>query len=155
MSSARHASGVWPRPRIDQIERIALERRARDLHRIERFLRGVQPAELLQRRIIERLHAERDAIDAGRAVAAKTRRLDAGRIGLERDFDVGRDRPVLADRIEDRADRRGLHQRRRAAAHEDGRDRAGSGALGRRGDLAPRRRARSAPRRSRCGAHGC
>ena len=94
------------RPRVDEIERIALERRARDLHRIERFLRGVQPAEFLQRRIVERLHAERHAIDAGRAIAAKARRLDAGRIGLERDLDVGRDRPVLADRVEDRADGR-------------------------------------------------
>ena len=38
--------------------------------------------------IVERLHAERDAVDAGGAIAAKARRLDAGRIGFQRDFDV-------------------------------------------------------------------
>ena len=62
----------------------------------------MQAAELLQRGIVERLHAERHAIDAGRAIAAEARRLDAGRIGLQRHFDVGRDRPVLADGVEDR-----------------------------------------------------
>ena len=45
----RAASG---RPRIDQIERVALEDRARDRDRLERFVRGVQPAKLLQRGIV-------------------------------------------------------------------------------------------------------
>ena len=110
-----------PRTCVDQIERVAVERLPRDGDRVERLLRGVQPAELLQRRIVERLHAERHAVDAGRAIAAKARRLDAGGIGFERDLDVGRDGPVLADGVEDRADGLGLHQRRRAAAEEDAR----------------------------------
>ena len=38
-----------PRPRVDEIEGIALENRARDRDRIERFLRAVQAAEFLQR----------------------------------------------------------------------------------------------------------
>ena len=91
------------RARVNQIERIALECGAGDLHGVERFLRGVQPPEFFQRRIVERLHAERDAIDAGRPIAAKARRLDAGGIGLKRDLDIGSDRPMLADGVEDRA----------------------------------------------------
>ena len=55
------------------------------------FLRGVQPPQLFQRSIVERLHAERNAIDARCAVACKTRRLHAGRVSFERDFHVGRD----------------------------------------------------------------
>jgi hypothetical protein len=38
------------RPRVDEVERVALEIRARDGDRVERFLRGVQAAEFLQRR---------------------------------------------------------------------------------------------------------
>ena len=112
---------------IDQVERIAIERVARDRDRIERLARGVQSAERLQRGIVQRLHAERDAVDAGGAIAAKARRLDAGGVGLQRHLDIGRDAPMLADRIEDRADGLRLHQRRRAAAEKD------------RGDLAARR----------------
>jgi hypothetical protein len=54
----------------------------------------VQAAQCLQRRVVQRLHAERDAVDTGGTIAAKARRLDAGRIGLERDLDVARDMPV-------------------------------------------------------------
>ena len=52
-------------PRVDQIEGIALENGARQRDRSERLLRRVQPPERFQRRIIQRLHAERDTIDAG------------------------------------------------------------------------------------------
>ena len=104
---------------VDQVERIALERGARDRDRIQRLARAVQPTERLQRGVIERLHAERDAVDAGCAIAAKPRRLDAGGIGLQRHFHLGRDAPVFSDGIEDRADGLRLHQRRRAAAEKD------------------------------------
>ena len=123
------------RARVDQIERIALEIRARDGNGFERFLRRVQATEFLQRRVVERLHAERDAVDAGRAIAAKARGFDAGRIGFQRDFDVGRDRPVFADGVEDRLHRLGLHQRRRAAAEENRRYRAAGHARRGRRDL--------------------
>src|SRR5579862_2810230 len=69
------------RARINQIERVAVEDGARDGNRLERLLRAVQAAELLQREVVERLHAERDAVDAGGAIAAEARRLNAGRIG--------------------------------------------------------------------------
>ena len=104
---------------VDQVERIAVERAARDRDRIERLARAVQPAQRFQRGIVERLHAERDAVDAGRAIAGKARGLDTGRVGLERDFGIGGNVPVLADRIENGADGLRLHQRRRAAAEED------------------------------------
>ena len=69
--------------------------------------------------IVQGLHAERDAVDAGLAIAAKTRRLDARRIGFERHLDLAIDRPDTRDRLEDRADRPRLHERGRAAAEED------------------------------------
>ena len=59
---------------IDQVERIAIERGARDRDRIQRLARAVQPAQRLQRGIVQRLHAERHAVDAGCAIAAKARR---------------------------------------------------------------------------------
>ena len=61
-------------------------------------------AERLERGIVERLDAERDAVDAGGAVAAKARGFDAGRVGFQRHLDIGRDAPGLRDGIEDRAD---------------------------------------------------
>ena len=79
----------------------------------------MQPPERLERRIIQCLHAQRDAIDAGRAKAAKARRLDAGRVGFEAHFDIAGYRPVPGDGVKDRTDGCGLHQRRRAAAEED------------------------------------
>ena len=121
---------------VDQVERIAVERGARDRDRIERFTRGVQSSERFQRGIVQRLDAERHPVDAGRAIAAKPRRLDAGRIGFQRHFDIGRDAPIFADRIEDRTDGLRLHQRRRAAAEKDRGYFAAGRTCGRRFDLA-------------------
>ncbi|MEY9462001.1 hypothetical protein ABH973_002414 [Bradyrhizobium ottawaense] len=90
---------------VDQIERIAIERAARYGDGIERLARAVQAAQRFQRGIVERLHAERDAVDAGGAIAGKARGFDAGRIRLQRHLDIAGDGPVLADRIEHRADR--------------------------------------------------
>jgi hypothetical protein len=68
---------------VNQIERIPVERGARDRHRVQRLARGVESAQCFQRGIVERLHAERNPVDAGCAIAAKPCRLDAGRIGLQ------------------------------------------------------------------------
>src|SRR5207244_9223724 len=65
------------RPCIDQTERIAVEDRARERARSERLARRVQPPELFERAIVQRLHAERHAVAARRAKSAKARRLDA------------------------------------------------------------------------------
>ena len=50
---------------IDQVERIAVEGSARDGDRVERLARGVQTSERLQRGVVQRLHAERNPVDAG------------------------------------------------------------------------------------------
>ena len=89
------------RARVDQVEGEAREGRARDLDRPERLLDIVQPAEEAKVRVVQRLDAERDAVDAGGAVAAEALRLDARRVGFERDLGVRRDRPVPGDRVED------------------------------------------------------
>ena len=92
---------------------------ARDRHGGERLVGRVQPAERFERGVVQRLHAERDAVDAGRAIAAKALGLDAGRIGLERDLGIGATVQCRAIASRIAADRRGLHQRGRAAAEED------------------------------------
>ena len=136
-------------PRIDQVEGEPREDVARASSTARRAsATSWRRPSALQRGVVERLHAERDAVDAGGAIAAEALRLDAAGIGLQRDLGIRRDRPVSRDRIEDCADRRRLHQRRRAAAEED----AGDGAAGRqRGEMArarARRRRRSAARRA-------
>jgi len=64
---------------------------ARHAERVERLARRMRASELGKRAVVERLHAERNAVDAGTAITAKARRLDARRIGLKRDFGIGRD----------------------------------------------------------------
>ena len=124
---------------VDQVERGAIEDRDRGLERGQRLLAIVQAAEHAQVGIVQRLHAERNPVDAGRAIAAEATRLDAGRIGFQRDLGVGFNRPVIADRPEDRFDGRGLHQRGRAAAEEDGGDRASPGQRGAMRDFGAKR----------------
>ena len=135
LSSVAHALGRLARPRVNQIERVTLEHRARHGHGRERFIGAMHAAEFFQHAVVERLHAERHTVDAGRAITAKALRLDAGRIGFERDLDIGRDAPVFRDRIENGGDGRRLHQRRRAAAKEHRRDGAARNARRGRRDL--------------------
>ncbi len=104
---------------VDQVERHAGEDRLAGLHRGDRLGDSVAAAEGAQVRVVERLHADRDAVDAGVTVAAKAAGLDAGRVRLQRDLGVRLDRPARGDRLEDRADGGRRHQRRRAAAEED------------------------------------
>ena len=82
---------------VDEIEGGAVESRGGDVEGAQCLLRRMQAAEQLQIGVVQRLHAERDAIDARRAIAPETRGLDAGRIGLQRDFGVGVELPQLAD----------------------------------------------------------
>ena len=89
---------------VDQIEGIAIEYRARDADGFQRFVGGMQATQFLQRPVIERLYAERHAIDAGGTKAAEAFCLDAGGIGFERDFDIVRNGPVFRDAVEDRRD---------------------------------------------------
>ncbi len=70
--------------------------------RRKRLCRRVLAAERLEARIVERLHAERQPVDAGRAVAGEVLGLDAGGIGFERDLGIARRArqwPAMASRI--------------------------------------------------------
>ena len=81
------------------------------------------PAEPLQLGVPKRLHAEADAIDAGRAKPVHPFGVDGLGVGLERDLGVRASRSkVVAAGLDQPANFRRLEQRRRAAAEEDGVD---------------------------------
>ena len=108
-----------PLSRIDQVERDAREMALGERERGERFIGAVLAAERLEAVIVERLHPEREPVDAGGAVAGEALGLDAGRIRFERDLGVA-DRAANAWRWRRGPPRRlGLHQGGRAAAEED------------------------------------
>ena len=96
--------------RVDQIERETLEGGGGDVDGAARLGRRMQPPQRAQVTIVHRLHAERHAVDAGRAIAGEALRLDARRVGLERDLGVGRDGPCGGDAIQNAADGRGFHE---------------------------------------------
>ena len=75
-----------------------------------------------QRRIVQRLHPDGDAVDAGRAIIVKARLFDAVGIGFERDLGIRRHHPVFCNGIEDRAHRMTRHQGRGATAEENAAD---------------------------------
>src|SRR5690242_14657453 len=104
---------------VDQIERHAVEVRRRQLERGAGLGGIVQSAQHLQIAIIQRLHAQRETVDAGRAIVAKARRVCACGICLERDFDIVGGAPQSCDRVERALNARALHQRRRSTAEED------------------------------------
>ena len=115
---------------VDQVERVAVECRARDRHRIERLARAVQASQRFQRSIIQRLHAERHPVDAGGAIAAE--RVASTLVGLASSVTstsgaTGQCLPI-ASRIAPTVC--GCHQRRRAAAEKDRRDFAARRARG-------------------------
>ena len=120
---------------VDQIERGARKNRRRGLHRRQSFRDVVAAAERLEVVIVERLHADRQAVDAGGAIAAKAARFDAGRIGLQRDLGVGRERPGGGDGVDQALHGLRPHQRRRAAAKEDRARHTARGLRGAMGDL--------------------
>src|SRR5262245_10568552 len=106
-------------PRIDEVEREAGERLTRYLDRGLRLSGSVEAAEIAQVGVVEGLHAERDAVDPRGAVVAKPRRLDGGRIGLQRDLGARIQGPEAADLVQQGMDGGCRHERRRAAAEED------------------------------------
>src|SRR5581483_6039560 len=87
-----------PLARIDQVEGDTVELALGEGKRAERFVGRVHPPERLEAPIVERLNAERETVDAGRAVAREVVRLDGCRIGFERDLGVLRQVPMRADR---------------------------------------------------------
>ena len=78
------------RPRIDQVERDARETPPAPSPAPRSPAPRSAPAQQPQRRRIEALHADRDPVHPGIAERREAPRLDAGRIGLQRDLDVVR-----------------------------------------------------------------
>src|SRR5690606_36938976 len=104
---------------VDQIERVALEQARRQVDRGERLAGRALAAEKGERRVVERLHAERDAVDPGCAKRAEALRLARGRVGLEGDLEIGRRGKASGGTLDHRRDRLWRHERRGAAAEED------------------------------------
>src|SRR6185503_6342617 len=94
-------------------------RRPRLAHRRARAIGAVDPAEALQLRVVERLHAKADAIDTGAAETFQLVAIDGLGVGLERDLRGRIEIDVLTNRFDDGADLRRFEQRRRAAAEKD------------------------------------
>ena len=107
------------RPGIDQVEGIAREVPAGRCDGGDRLVGRMLTAEEAQRWRIERLHAQRHAIDAGLGQRGEAAGFDRGRIGFKRDLDLGGGVPQRLGAFDHRAHGRGIHQRRRAAAEED------------------------------------
>ena len=81
-------------------------------------------AEPGQRGVVERLHAEGEPVDAGRAEGGQPATLHAGRVGFQGDFYVVR-RLEQAGRVLDQGgDRLGRHQAGGATAEENRGERA-------------------------------
>src|SRR6185312_528964 len=86
--------------------------------------RVVDAADAFERVVVETLHAETDAVDAGVAIASERAVLDRAGIRLQRNLDVRRERESLRDAIENLRDAIGRKQARRAAAEKDALQRA-------------------------------
>ena len=78
-------------PRVDQVEGAARHDALRQSDRLPRFGRVVPAPEEGERAVVQRLHAERDPVHAGRAKILKPRRLGGGGIGFEGDLGVRRE----------------------------------------------------------------
>ena len=123
-----HALDVG-RPRVDRESRQAVHEvhahvvaagLAGGLERRAGAARVVQASERLEHGVVERLHAEAHAGDAGRAITREPPARHALRIALDGDLGVGGQPPALAQVLEHGGQRLGLEQRGRAAAEEDG-----------------------------------
>src|SRR5262245_30993321 len=64
--------------RIDEVERDAAEMALGKVERRERLIGGVLAPERFQACVVERLHPEREPVDAGGTIAGEARRFDAG-----------------------------------------------------------------------------
>ena len=111
-------------PGIDQIERHTRENAGGEAEGGECLGRGMLAAQRFQIIIVQRLHADRNAVDAGRAITPEILRFDGGRVGFKGDLDMRRDCPERGDRVEHMAHGPGRHQRGRAAAEKNAADNA-------------------------------
>ena len=87
-----------PRQAVHQIQIEIIEAGlTRRLGGADRFVLAVNPAQCLQVRRVETLHANRQPIDAGSAVGVEPALLHRARIRLQRDFCIRSDLDALAD----------------------------------------------------------
>ena len=107
-----------PGPAVDEVEAVAREQRRGEPHGGQRLDDRVLSAESLEVKVVQRLHADREPVDAGRPVAAKPLGFDAGRVGFERDLRVFVEPPGGGDRIDDPLHGLRAHERGRAAAEK-------------------------------------
>ena len=111
------------RQRIHQVEVEVVEARGGEFRDRGADLAGtVDPPEHRERRRIERLRAERDAVDAGFRVAREAAVLDRPGIRLHRDLGIRPEREPRGEAFDERRDRADAEERGRAAAEEDARD---------------------------------
>ena len=104
---------------IDQVEADPRKGTLGGVERGEPFGDIMRAPQKFQRRVVERLQAERHPVHAGGGQIGKARGFDRGRVGLKRDFDIAREAPGRFGGAEHRRDRFGRHQRGRAAAEEN------------------------------------
>ena len=114
--------GRLPGERVHEIEIDVLERSFRDLDRAARLAVVVDAAEGLQVRGIEALDADREAVHPGLAIAAEFFGLESSGVRLQADLAIGGERQPRAERRDERPDRRGGKQARRAAAEKNAGD---------------------------------
>ena len=107
-------------PRIDEIERRALKCSLRNIDGTPRLGDRVNASERAQIVIAQGLHADRNTIDASRAISGKASCIHAARIGFKRYLGIRRERKQPVDVFDECCHRRWLHQRRRAAAKKYG-----------------------------------
>ena len=112
---------------VDEVETDPIEHRLRGGERGQPFGDVMRAAEEMQCLILQRLQAERDAVDPGGGQIGKARGLYRIGVGLQRDLDIGGEAPMILRGGDERFDQSGRHQRRRAAAEEDGRERTAAG----------------------------
>jgi len=86
---------------------------------LTRLVTRVASAEHRQHRVVERLHAEAQAIGARRAEGLELGEIGVARVALDGDLGIGLDLEPLLECAQDHRDLFGAHQAGRAAAEED------------------------------------
>ena len=115
----RSSASVWPGSAYIR-SRLKVSKAARASSTAARACaRVVHAAERLQLRVVEALHADRQARHAGRAIGAEALALEGAGVGLERDLAAGLERQRARGRRRAAGRCLGREQARRAAADED------------------------------------
>ena len=105
-------------PCVDQVEGASRHDALRHGDRAPRLRRVVPAPEERERPVVERLHAERHPVHAGRAEVFEACCLGRGRVGLQGDLGIRREGPARRRPVDDRGRGLGRHQRGRAPAEE-------------------------------------